>query len=209
MSFARFPLVHLSRGRLEEYPTEAPAPALQGLAKRAEMAYVVDLQGLTRNKADLDIVREASRKAALWVDGGSRYATDVMDLFIAGAERVTVRWNTLHSYSELIEASDLSEEVYLGVEFQNGFVDNRRDPAGSVDHLFRSVQQLGVGLVLIDLAGGAGPQINPQLAHLGARYQGRKWYMGGSGDAFDRETLDSLAYSGLLVPARAMPEASS
>lgn len=204
MTFTRLPVVHLERGALKEFPGEPLAEALARLSKRHELVYVVDLDGLRENQADLSGLNKASRNASLWLDAGSRYGTDVMDLFVAGAERVTVRWNTLHTIEELEEAAEVSEDVFLGVEFRNGFVDNKRMPAGSPEALFQRVEDLGIGLVVVDLLAGTVQQVQPALASLGARFRGPKWYAGGRGGAYDRETLESLAYSGILVPAHAI-----
>lgn len=203
MTFERFPVVQLERGHLKEHPEEPLKEALTRLSKAHDQVYLVDLEGLRANKSDLELLAEATRNANLWVDAGSRYATDVMDLFIAGAERVTVRWNTVHDFEELAEAVAFSEEVFLGVEFREAFIDNPRDPARTPDLLFQRAEALGIGLVIIDLLAGTA-QVRPSLASTGARFRGEKWYAGGQGAAYDRETLENLAYSGTLVPAAAL-----
>jgi len=209
MSFARLPVVHLEGGALKEFPGEPAPEALARLTKAHKEVYLVDADGLRANKADLDLIRDSSRNASLWVDGGSRYATDVMDLFVAGAERVTARWNTLHSMAELEEAASFSEDLFLGIEFRHGFIDNKRDPAGTPEALFRRVEELGIGLVVIDLLAATATQVDQNLARTGARFRGTKWYAGGRGGAYDLESLESLAYSGILLPASALPGGGS
>ena len=151
VAFETLPVVHLDRRRLPEYPDEEPEGILTDLARAFGRVAVVDVQGIRRNEADLEFIQQAGRRRPLWVDAGSRYATDAMDLFVAGAETVTMRWNTLDSPKELEEAAEVAQHgsLLLGLEFpRGGFLKHARD-ARTAHEAAAFAEKLGLGLVLL------------------------------------------------------------
>lgn len=151
MTFESFPVVHLERGAFPEYPTADTEDVLTRLARKYESVVLVDTGGIKYNNADLEFYQKAARKRALWVDAGSRYSTDAMDLFVAGAERVTMRWNTLHAVEELADAAALAQPggLFLGLEFpRKTFLKNAKDARSAAD-VVRLADGLGIGVVYI------------------------------------------------------------
>lgn len=151
VTFESLPVVHLERRRFPEYPEAEPERALTELARRFGRVVVVDVSGVRTNDADLEWLQAAARKRALWIDAGSRFATDAMDLFVAGAETVTLRWNTIQGEEELREAAEMCQpgSLFLALEFPRGsFLRNPRDPrdARTVVEMARS---LSAGLVYV------------------------------------------------------------
>jgi hypothetical protein len=157
-TFETLPLVHLERGRFPEYPGPDTEVVLTRLARSFGRVVLVDAAGVRSNDADLEFLQFASRKRAIWADAGSRFATDAMDLFVAGAEAVTMRWNTLDAPAELAEAASLAQEgaLFVGLEFPRGaFLKHPRDGRDAAGVLAMA-QELGIGAVLqvdrVDLA---------------------------------------------------------
>ncbi|HUR68405.1 MAG TPA: hypothetical protein VM370_04105 [Candidatus Thermoplasmatota archaeon] len=155
MTFETLPVVHLDEGRFPEYPDEEPERVLTNLARRFGRVVIVDVAGVRRNDADIEFLQQAARKRAVWADAGSRYATDAMDLFVAGAEAVTVRWDTLQRVEELQEAADLCQSgtLFLALEFPHGrFRAHPRDKR-SAEEVVRLAESIGVGIVYVLDAG--------------------------------------------------------
>lgn len=151
MTFETVPVVHLEYRRFPEYPDADPEHALTTLARRFGRVAMVDAEGVRSNLVDLEFVQASARRRSLWVDAGSRYGTDVMDLFIAGAETVTVRWNTLHDVAELEEAAGLVQPgtLFVGLEYPKGaFLRHRRESQGAED-VVRLAEELGIGVVFL------------------------------------------------------------
>lgn len=151
MTFETLPAVHLERGRFPEYPSADPEGALTELARRFGRVVIVDVEGIRRNDPDVEFLQTATKRRAIWADAGSRFATDAMDLFVAGAETVTIRWNTLDSARELEEAAELAQPgaIFLGLEFPRGaFLQNPRDKRSAAE-VAALAESLGLGLVLI------------------------------------------------------------
>lgn len=199
MAFETVPVVHLENGRFPEYPGKDVDPVLTELARRFGRVALVDAQGVRRNDADLELVQAVSRRRPLWVDAGSRYATDAMDLFIAGAQAVTMRWNTLASPEELEEAATLCEPetLFVGVELPHRtFLPHPKDPRG-IDEVARLASRLGIGVVYI--VDGAGEDVLGRLPTSGAtRYV--------QGAAVRAERLEELGFHGQLVAPDRLPE---
>lgn len=151
MTFETLPVVHLERRRLPEYPGADPEAAFTQLARRFGRVVLVDVSGVRTNDADLEFLQAAARRRSVWADAGSRFATDAMDLFVAGAEAVTLRWNTLDSRAELEEAASMCQpgSLFLSLEFPRGsFLRHPDDPA-SAREVAALAQQHGVGLVYV------------------------------------------------------------
>lgn len=150
MAFETVPVIHLERRRIPEYPGEDTDAVLTQLARAFGRVAIVDVSGVKANASDLDFIQKASRKRPLWVDAGSRFATDAMDLFVAGAETVTMRWNTLDSPEELAEAAEVTQHgsLFLGLEFPRGaFLPHPKDRRGAAEAA-AFAEGLGIGLVL-------------------------------------------------------------
>jgi hypothetical protein len=198
--FETLPLVHWDAGRLPELPGEEPERALTRLARRFGRVVVVDVQGVKRNQADLEGIQAAARKRPVWVDAGSRYATDAMDLFIAGAESVTLRWNTLASPDELREVADLCapESVHVALEHPHGaFLRHPRDGRG-VHDAARLADSLGFGVVhVVD-------RFDPGFLRSLPQTTGERRVMGPLPDR--AAELEELGFTGLLVPADLIQE---
>jgi len=85
---------------------------LKELGKKYGHVYVMDLDGVRRNEPNLSIYRNLSNKPFLWIDSLPRHLEDVMDIVIAGAEKVTI--GDILSDDELGKIRDLCDiEIFL------------------------------------------------------------------------------------------------
>src|SRR6266540_1537681 len=80
---------------------------------------VWDLGGIERNRPNLEFVRHFEGEA-VWVDAGIRVAESVIDVLVAGAERVVVGTKTLRSLEDLEEARELTENLVPLLDFAAG-----------------------------------------------------------------------------------------
>lgn len=196
------PVLHVRRGRLVS-PDGTPYPErpLDALARiSGEAVYIVDMEGIERNKPDHALLQAVAKRRSVWSDAGPRYATDAADALVAGADRVTVRWNTLASEGELRELVALSDSAFLGIEFRRGLVPNRRDPAASLRKLFALATELGIGVVGVDLdSAGTMRGVNKALAAELQPFPGEKYFAGGVRSLGEAEELGLMGFAGALV----------
>lgn len=173
--------------------------AIREAADAHDKVYVVDRQGMRRNKPDIDLYQDVADAAEVWVDAGPRYAEDVVDLFIAGAHHVVVRWHTLHAGAELGSAADMSGDLSLGVEFQGKeFLENPREEATGLEPLLDEVRRMDMDLLVAGHPGESGGLACRHHAHAVRGFDGVKRYMGPV-DGDDQERLGQEGFSGCFV----------
>lgn len=85
--------------------------------------YVVDLDGIDRNRPQLDYLQEIARDGEMWVDGGARSAEEVIDLLVTGAYRAVLSTARLTDARELKRAWKMSSDLAFEVEVRPRGVD--------------------------------------------------------------------------------------
>ncbi|MEE9116919.1 MAG: HisA/HisF-related TIM barrel protein [Thermoplasmata archaeon] len=93
--------------------------AVDKLLADYERALIVDMNGVRNNRPKLDFIKDFEKKS-IWVDGGARVADNAIDLFIAGAEKVVLRTETLVSMDELRKAHELSDQLIFELDLADG-----------------------------------------------------------------------------------------
>jgi len=84
--------------------------------KEGEKLYILDLDGIEKNKPSLCFYQKFSSIYDLWIDCGPRNIGDVVDIFMTGATGVTIR-RTLSSSLNITDIRDISEnKVYLNID---------------------------------------------------------------------------------------------
>ena len=92
-----------------------------------EKVMVTDLNGITRDRPQLEILKGICSKMSLWVDAGSRYGEGAIDILIAEADKVVLATKTLRKLEELENAIELSENIILGIDYDEGIVSPNRE----------------------------------------------------------------------------------
>ena len=55
--------------------------------------YVLDIDGIEKDKPNLCLYQDLSKSHVLWVDTGPRVLGDIVDVIMAGATNITIRNN--------------------------------------------------------------------------------------------------------------------
>jgi len=103
-----------ARGEMSEFVSK--------LSDKFKMVYVADLDGLNKNKPQLDVVREIAEEMPTMYEGGVRRANNVIDMLITGAEKAVVGTATLMHFEDLRVAFKLSENITFKADFRDGIV---------------------------------------------------------------------------------------
>jgi phosphoribosylformimino-5-aminoimidazole carboxamide ribonucleotide (ProFAR) isomerase len=90
--------------------------------------YLVDLDGIERNRPQLDYLSELSRSMELWVDAGIRTGDQVIDVLVAGARRAVLGSSHLLEARQVKRAWRLSPELVFEIELRGGRLE-AADPA--------------------------------------------------------------------------------
>ncbi|MGQ9588011.1 MAG: HisA/HisF-related TIM barrel protein, partial [Thermoplasmata archaeon] len=120
-----------------------------------ERVYVADLDGISKNKPQLDVAQEICEEVLTLYEGGVRFAQNVIDMLITGAERAVIGTANLASIDELRKAFMLSENITFKVDYRDGIVSFDPNIAGRAFlALSQEIRDIGVADIVVpeDLA---------------------------------------------------------
>jgi len=116
----------LLRGRtllFKEYSKRALSEFSKDLRRRNfERIYIMDLDGLERNRPQLDIVQRLSDDFGILYEGGPRRGANIVDFIMAGAEVAYMNSASLESFDELEIALSYTENVGFKVDWDHGII---------------------------------------------------------------------------------------
>jgi uncharacterized protein related to proFAR isomerase len=115
---------------LKKYKITNQSISLESISqyiKEEEILYILDLDGIQRNKPNICTFQKLSSNYQLWVDYGPRNIGDIVDIFMTGATSVTIR-RALSPSLKISDIKDISEnKVYLNIDFQDFKINSRDD----------------------------------------------------------------------------------
>ncbi|MGM0510129.1 MAG: HisA/HisF-related TIM barrel protein [Thermoplasmatota archaeon] len=116
--------------------------------------YLLDLNGIERNRPNFDIIQKVSARKDIWADLGARSAETITDTFIAGADRAVVSTRTMSSMDLLVDALELSRKIIFTIVVGEGVLSMSKEiKKGSVKGLVSEGVDHGVDkIVVIDLS---------------------------------------------------------
>jgi phosphoribosylformimino-5-aminoimidazole carboxamide ribonucleotide (ProFAR) isomerase len=97
-----------------------PFDVVDRLIEQYPRLYLVDLDGIERNRPQLDYLQEIARDVELWVDAGVRTGDQAIDILVTGAQRAVLSSAFLLSSKSLRRAVRLSAEIAFEIETRNG-----------------------------------------------------------------------------------------
>lgn len=103
------------------------AEIIDELKKKYEKVLVTDLNGITWDRPQLEVLRRICSKMNFLVDAGSRYGEGAIDILITEAENVVLATKTLKRFEELENAMELSENIILGIDYDDGVLSPNRE----------------------------------------------------------------------------------
>lgn len=174
-------------------PAGGPPPDVldvtERLGKEFGRLFVVDLDGVDRNRPQLDYLQEIARDAQVWVDGGVRSPEEAIDILVTGAYRAVLSSARLPDARALRRAWRMSTELAFELEIRSGKV------AGTPGWHGRSVAEVAaevreVGLTDLVLSFREEPVDWQVVATIAA--EGPTWVDG----TFERSDASRLATAG-------------
>ncbi len=90
---------------------------VKNLLKKYEnnFIYLLDHDGVSKNKPNLCLFQKLSRNHDLWVDTGPRVIGDIVDSVVAGASKITIRENLIDKTDSLTINEILENEIYIKI----------------------------------------------------------------------------------------------
>jgi Histidine biosynthesis protein len=134
-----------------------PFDVADRLAAGYQRFCVVDLEGLRRNRAQLEYLQELSRSGEMWVDAGIRTGDQVIDVLVTGARRAILSTAYLLGPKELRRAWRLSTEILFAVETEGAVVRSRGNDWDGLPISEAVANARGVGVVDVILRSRTSP----------------------------------------------------
>lgn len=79
----------------------------------ADFIYLLDHDGINKNRPNLCLFQKLSKKYNLWVDTGPRVIGDIVDSVIAGASKITVRENLINEKDTSLINELIENDIYI------------------------------------------------------------------------------------------------
>jgi hypothetical protein len=93
-----------------------------------KLIYVLDIDGIEKDKPNLCTYQRQSSMLNLWVDFGPRTKGDIVDSFLAGAEKVTVRKYLYPKINPREIKEMIEKEFYTNIELEKQRTYDINDP---------------------------------------------------------------------------------
>jgi len=114
------PLINLKRRKIIE-PKHASNLSLKKILERYKnkKLYILDYDGLEKNKPNLCLYQKLSKYHEIWVDAGPQVLGDVVDSVISGATTITIRKNLWRELNGSAIKEITENKIYSDVDFNN------------------------------------------------------------------------------------------
>lgn len=84
-----------------------------------QLIYILDLDGIEKDKPNLCTYQKLSKSYELWIDNGPRNLGDVVDAFMAGATRITIR-KDLCLQLDIPSIREITEnKIYININLED------------------------------------------------------------------------------------------
>ena len=84
-----------------------------------DLLYVIDIDGIKKNKSNLDIYQNLSKKYQIFIDNAPRTLGDIVDVFMTGAKNITLR-KTYYPHIKLESIREITEnKIYANIEIND------------------------------------------------------------------------------------------
>lgn len=115
------PLIYMKNRKIHE-EKDGPPVTLDEVIKiidKDEKIYVLDIDGIEKNKPNLCTYQTIPGRFQIWVDTGPRNLGDVVDAIMAGATDITLRKNLWHDL-DIPSIREITESgIYADIDFEN------------------------------------------------------------------------------------------
>ncbi|MDH4122657.1 MAG: hypothetical protein OEV21_01015 [Thermoplasmata archaeon] len=110
-----------------------------------EKLYIMDIDGLERNRPQLDIVQVLCDDFSILYEAGPRRGANIIDMVIAGAEIAYMNTDSLEALDEIEIALSYTESVGLKIDWNNGMLGHGKGIENhSMDEVISSAVSAGL-----------------------------------------------------------------
>ena|GEM_PF-1061460 len=181
---------------------------IDDIPQKYRIVYIVDIDGIEKQRPQLSVIGRISSLAEIWVDAGLRTAEGAFDLLIEGAECAVMGTKTIASLDEFDKACEDCESIGLCIEYAHGLVISRSEEIKRMTpvELARSAETSGASkLFFVDLGISEGEQHDWNVIRTIAEVTKLPFYVG-TISASNSEFLSKMGVKGGLISAKSLIE---
>lgn len=116
---------------------------------KEDTLYILDVNVITKNKPQINLIQEISTKKNLWVEGAV-FPEDITDVLVSGAEYAVVNSRFVH-WNELKKICNMSRNIMLRVDQKNYYRSISPEIRNmNIDRLIQTAKNMGVEKFIID-----------------------------------------------------------
>ncbi|UCF12336.1 MAG: hypothetical protein JSW06_09905 [Thermoplasmatales archaeon] len=115
------PLIHLKKRKIvtEEEEKGLSINEILEQVYKDEKIYVLDIDGIDKNKPNLCLYPKLLENHKIWIDAGPRVLGDVVDSIMSGANKITIR-QKIWPEPDLSSIKEITEcKIYVGIDSEN------------------------------------------------------------------------------------------
>jgi phosphoribosylformimino-5-aminoimidazole carboxamide ribonucleotide (ProFAR) isomerase len=183
--------------------------AVEDLGEDHGCVHVLDMDGIERDSLNYDLIADLSAVATLWLECGSSDTERVMDAMITGAEYVVIGTRFLRKLKDLKGILDITENALFAIEWDGSLMSSSSKISKmGIEALGREVKELGIEKVLftdVERIKGKTGSVN-YVAISDLVSSGVEVYVSGGCVLGDRDALERLKVSGMVIEAGLLPK---
>jgi len=112
------PLIKLNKRKIID-EDESSSDNIFEQIDEEQLLYILDLDGIEKDKPNLCTYQKLSKSYELWIDNGPRNLGDVVDAFMAGATRITIR-KDLCLQLDIPSIREITEnKIYININLED------------------------------------------------------------------------------------------
>lgn len=123
---------------------------LGSLKKCYDVIHMVDLESITKGKAQLSNLREATGSFEVWYDGGVSSSEEIYDPIMVGAGKIIVGTKSITGLGALLDCYELTPNVIFELDYHDAVLSPSKDIGGmGVGEIVEKVHSIGIRSIIV------------------------------------------------------------
>ncbi len=176
----------------EDYlPVGDPVEIMRRLKKEGyENFYILDIEGIERNRMQINLIERLADEFHIWVDAGFRDVGGAEDALILGAEIAVIGTKSIRGMEEVRKAVELSENIAVCIDYFSGIL-KWGDLPENMDRIAEVLLDYGVKKLIFSNLGETAP-----WREIPDRFKGFELWLAGNLP----EKTDFEGVAGIIIP---------
>lgn len=119
------------------------------LFKDYDKIFILDVNGILNYKPQLNLLKKLASNGKIWTDPGVRFSDDIIDPLVADIDKIIVSTKTLSNFDELDKAVELSEEIIVGIDYDDGIINHGIRTEVDLKDFERNLSNIDINKILL------------------------------------------------------------